>query len=239
MLIVGLDFETTGLDPRQDRIIELGAVLWDVEDAAPLKLLSCMVKPDREIPSEITALTGITNQTVAAYGIDERAAFAQLYQLAGPAMYFMAHNGTAFDKLFFDAAQLRIGEDLRMGWLDSRTDIKYPDTITTRNLRHLASEHNFLNPFPHRAVFDVLTMLTIASRYPIEDIIARAAEPTVYVAACVSFDEKEKAKARGYYWHGQSKTWWRAFKASDYEQERETCGFRTIVMPHAPEERVA
>ena len=235
MLICGVDFETTGLDSKTDRIIEIGAVLWDTERQLPLRILSCYVNPEREISPEITAITGITNGDVA-YGVPENKALADLFELAVYSDgYFMAHNAE-FDKGFYDAACIRSGVlNEEMVWLCSKNDIVYPERITTRNLRHLAAENGFLNPFSHRAVFDVLTMFKVASCYKIEDIIARAAQPTLYVQAVVSFDEKEKAKARGYYWCGPKKIWWRTMKESDYLVEKEACGFRTVLLKGSPE----
>jgi DNA polymerase-3 subunit epsilon len=235
MLICGIDFETTGLDPETDRITEIGAVLWEWETSRPLALLSVLVKPERPIPEEITKLTGITEEMVDVYGLTEEVAFRELRFLYGYADYAMAHNAE-FDRGFFEAAVARLAWiGCNRFWLDTKIDVKYPEAITTRNLRHLASEHNFLNPFSHRAVFDVLTMLKVASQYDLEEIIARAKEPTLYVQALVSFDDKEKAKARGYYWCGPQKVWWKAMKQSDYAAEKDACGFRTALLPKAPE----
>jgi DNA polymerase-3 subunit epsilon len=119
--------------------------------------------------------------------------------------------------------------------LDSLTDIRYPAYIKTRNLTHLAAEHGFVAPFKHRAVFDCLTMLRIASNYDINEIIARSKMPMVYVQACVSFDEKELAKARGYYWAAKPKIWYKALKEADATVEIKECGFRTAVLSGAPE----
>ena len=60
--IVALDIETTGLDPRKDTIIEIGAVRFSgsrVEGE-----WSTLVNPGRPIPSFITQLTGISNEMV-------------------------------------------------------------------------------------------------------------------------------------------------------------------------------
>ena len=237
MLILGLDFETTGLSAEQDRITEVGAVLWDWETSTPITLLSSLVYPGIAIPAEITKLTGITEEMVRDYGRPEDEVFADLRYLHGRADYVMAHNGTTFDKLFFEATLKRLAWiDTGKPWLDTKIDIKYPEQITTRNLRHLAAEHSFLNPFSHRAVFDVLTMLKVAGAYDIRDMIARAAEPTLFIQALVSFDDKEKAKARGYYWCGPRKIWWRSFKQSDYAIEKDACGFPTRTLAEAPEQ---
>lgn len=63
--LLSLDTETTGLDPRQDRIISLAA--------APLlqgrlylhQATNLLINPGRPIPAKTTAIHGITNQQVA------------------------------------------------------------------------------------------------------------------------------------------------------------------------------
>ena len=61
--IVAIDLETTGLNPEEDAIIEIGAVKFSgrrVEDT-----WSTLVNPRRPISSFITQLTGITNSMVS------------------------------------------------------------------------------------------------------------------------------------------------------------------------------
>ena len=234
-LLVGIDVETTGLSAEEDRILEVGAVLLDWQTGTPLQLLSKLVRPDRPIPPEITKINGIDDEMVDCYGEPEAKVFAELNAMMASADYAMAHNAE-FDKGFYLATNKRLGnEDNGIFWLCSKNDIRYPESITTRNLRHLAAEHNFCNPLAHRAVFDVLTMFKIAQSYSLDDIIARAKEPTLVVQAIVSFDDKELAKARGYYWCAPKKIWWRTFKQSDFLAERDTCGFRTQLLEKAPE----
>jgi DNA polymerase-3 subunit epsilon len=235
-LVCGIDFETCGLDPVADRVIEVGACLYDWNTGVPLQLLSSFIHIEKPLPEEIVKLTGITDELLENYGRPAQDVFADLHYLFGKSDHVMAHNGTAFDRKFYDAAVEReeaFGYDGL--WLDSMTDIKFPPEIKTRNLRHLAAEYGFLNPFAHRAIFDVLTMLKLAEQFNLEDIIARSQEPTVYVQAIVSFDEKELAKERGYHWCGAKKMWWRSWKQNDYEADKAECGFRTVILQGPPE----
>jgi DNA polymerase-3 subunit epsilon len=237
MIICGLDFEATSLDVKEARIIEIGAVLWDTELQVPVKILCTLVDPMVEVPEETTALTGITSDMIQTYGISEEKAVGGLAGLMFESEYCMAHNGAIYDYPLWKNTLERMGRtaDPSGTWIDSRTDIKMPESIVTRNLKYLAAEFGFINPFPHRALFDVLTMFKIASQFKWEDIIARSKEPTLYVQAIVSFDEKELAKARGYRWYAPTKLWWKEFKASDYATDKLECGFRTQLLDKAPE----
>ncbi len=65
-----LDVETTGADPREDRITELGVVL--VDDGVEIEEWTTLVNPGREIPHGIQTLTGITGEmTARAPGFSE------------------------------------------------------------------------------------------------------------------------------------------------------------------------
>ena len=55
---VAIDLETTGLDPKHDKIIEIGAVL--VIDGEIKETFSTFVNPRRELDGRIRELTGIT-----------------------------------------------------------------------------------------------------------------------------------------------------------------------------------
>jgi DNA polymerase-3 subunit epsilon len=57
-----LDVETTGADPREDRITEVGLVL--VDDGRLVEEWSSLINPGREIPLGIETLTGISNEMV-------------------------------------------------------------------------------------------------------------------------------------------------------------------------------
>lgn len=60
--IVALDIETTGLNPKEDTIIEIGAVRFN--DRRIEGEWSTLIHPGRPIPPFITQLTGITDQMV-------------------------------------------------------------------------------------------------------------------------------------------------------------------------------
>lgn len=58
-----IDTETTGLTASKDEIIEVAAIKF--EDWLPICKFSTLIKPKKEIPLEITDISGITNDMVA------------------------------------------------------------------------------------------------------------------------------------------------------------------------------
>ena len=62
MSMIALDLETTGLDIKRDKIIEIGMIRFD--GAKVLETYQTFVNPDRPIPPAVTQLTHITNPMV-------------------------------------------------------------------------------------------------------------------------------------------------------------------------------
>lgn len=54
---VSIDLETTGTDPRNDRIIEIGIVIF--ENGVAIDRWQKLVNPERELPAVVTEVTGI------------------------------------------------------------------------------------------------------------------------------------------------------------------------------------
>lgn len=229
MIVLGVDFETTGLDAAKDRVIEIGAVLWDAEKGRPLMIMSELCHDDaiqNPLPQEIEQITGITYDLISRYGSASILAFQSLGFLISKSDAILAHNAP-FDRGFYEAETKHHGLPLiDRPWIDTTTDIKYPPQMVTRKLAHLAAEHGFINPFSHRAIFDVLTMLRIFQGYDHAQVLEYAKQPIVTLQALVSFDEREKAKARGYRWKAETKQWIRSLRQSEVAAEQANPDFK-------------
>lgn len=62
---VVIDIETTGLHSGKDEIIEIGAIKVENINSMEHKTFQSFIKPKKDIPYNITELTGITNSMVA------------------------------------------------------------------------------------------------------------------------------------------------------------------------------
>jgi DNA polymerase-3 subunit epsilon len=230
MRLLGLDFETTGLDPVEDYVTEVGAVLWDTTRKGPISIDSYFVKHDGiELTEEITKITGIQQADLNEFGIESSVALTRLQDQVQLADVVVAHNGELFDKKFYYEWNKRFySSPVEKIWIDTQNDIDYPEEIQSRKLTYLAAEHGFLNPFAHRAVFDVLTMLKVLENYNIDEALYSAQQPTVTLQALVSYDDREKAKERRFRWDAQAKMWVRSIK--QHKIEREQFPFKTRVI---------
>lgn len=223
MRLLGLDYETTGLDPVKNDIIEVGAVIWDTDLHVPLVIENFFVKCGEPVSEEITEVNGIRDEWVTEFGLSPSEAMSRIHTLEYQSAANVAHNGAVFDRPFHRDWLRRIydhyGRDDNRLWIDTQNDVDYPEEITTRKLTYLAAEHGFLNPFAHRAVFDVLTMLVVMDKYPLADIIFSAKQPTIVIQALVSYDDRQKAKDALFRWNPDKKQWIRSIKLHKYKPE--------------------
>jgi DNA polymerase III epsilon subunit family exonuclease len=94
---VVLDFETTGLRPERDEIIEFGAIRVTL-DAETQATFQTLVKPVRKIPAKITEITGITQEMVDRDGLPLEDALRQFMEFIGdlPLVTFNAEFDIGF-----------------------------------------------------------------------------------------------------------------------------------------------
>jgi len=109
---VALDFETTGLSPVLDRVVEIGAVRFRMIEGpggwacAPEAELSTLVNPGRPIPPAASAVNGITDLDVSGAPAYDLAGL-ELLAFLGDAV-IVAHNAP-FDLGFLFEESLRAG----------------------------------------------------------------------------------------------------------------------------------
>lgn len=236
MLLLGIDFETTystPVNPMLARPIEVGAVLWDVKRKKPLKMYSELIyHPDHpESPKELVSLTGIDDEMRQLYGDIPAVVMTELNKLVKMADYVVAHNGNEFDKVVYQEECERLSlQPVDRPWIDTKTDIPFRDGVRTTKLTYLCAEHGFANPFQHRALFDVLSMLHLLNMYNIKEVVELSKQPNVRVIASVSYQDKDLAKERGYHWDGENKRWTKILKEQKAQEEKSQAPFPVQVL---------
>ena len=164
-----LDFETSGLNPYHDDIIEIAMKVLGSEEQ-----FTCLLRPKSNecISLTITTLTGITNKMLAKDGLR----WEEAYQLMNAWLFsvkedddkiaIVSHNGESFDFLFLK----RIFSDLK--GLKSKPfpihKIIFIDTLllakrlisgrTTYRQNTLCQQYNISAEGNHRALNDVIAL---------------------------------------------------------------------------------
>jgi DNA polymerase III subunit epsilon len=253
--ILGIDLEgvhenliDNGINLKTDRVTEVGAVLWDCERSQPVQFLSELInEPDHLAHTdELTELTGIDDVMLESWGNDRHTiplVLSKLADLIDKASFLMAHNAHQYDRPMLEALFRRFGKTLpEKTWICSMEDIEYPSKITTKSMAGLEHAHGFINPFPHRAVTDVLSMLKIASHYDYDRMAMLAQSPRVTIVAKLEApnwrnrEEVEQfnriknkvAKAR-FRWDAQDKVWTKRVHKLLLDEGRIQYDFETVI----------
>ncbi|NLV85795.1 MAG: PolC-type DNA polymerase III, partial [Clostridiales bacterium] len=113
---VAFDIETTGLSSENERMTEIGAVIF--RNGAPCERFQTFVNPEKPIPREITELTGITDRDVFD-APDEKAALLSFMEFAGDKT-LVAHNAE-FDIGFMQVCAKRTGLSFSPDYMDTLT----------------------------------------------------------------------------------------------------------------------
>ncbi len=101
------DFETSGLDPGRDRIIQVGVCV--VCDGSVISTDEWLVNQSVRISAEARAVHGITEADMQAHGISPQESLARLFGLMSQAPVCVGHNIHRFDVLFMFSEARRLG----------------------------------------------------------------------------------------------------------------------------------
>lgn len=168
-----VDLETTGAQPAWDRVTEIAVV--EVDGFEVTSEWSTLVNPGSAIPGPIQALTGITNDMVAAAPSFRELAEELYERLAG--RVFVAHNAR-FDYGFLRHEFERAGRKFMAKTLCTvRLSRRLYAGHASHNLDSLITRHGIDCRARHRALGDadaVWQFLRIAAREHGDEIVAVA-----------------------------------------------------------------
>ncbi len=147
---VALDLETTGLSPRKDSILEIGAVR--VKDGKVQEDYAELIYPGFPIPERITELTGITDEMVKNQR-DERTVVEEFLEFCKDSVV-VGHN-IAFDLGFLCQKAVNIGKKFENEALDTlKIARKYLPELPSRKLGDLCVYYQIEQKQWHRAYED-------------------------------------------------------------------------------------
>ncbi|WP_288226032.1 helicase C-terminal domain-containing protein [uncultured Enterococcus sp.] len=184
-----VDIETTGTDPKTDRIIQFGCVL--IENGKIVTHFSTDINPDQNIPAQIQTLTGITNQRTrkAPYFEDVAQTITNLLEDT----IFVAHN-IHFDYPFLSNELERCGmPPLTIPGIDTveLAQVFMPTSLSFR-LKDLAEELHLVHENPHQADSDadVTAQLLLYLDSKIKELPIITVEKIVETADQMAFQTK-------------------------------------------------
>lgn len=145
-----LDLETTGLQPRTDRILEIGAL--KIEDGQETDSYHVLINPQMQIPYRIQELTGIS-QAMAEAGGDPEEALRGFLDFCGE-LPLLGHN-IMFDYSFVKHKAVNLGLTFEKEAVDTlKIARKVLPDLASRSLAALCRHYRIDQGNAHRALDD-------------------------------------------------------------------------------------
>jgi DNA polymerase-3 subunit epsilon len=222
-----LDTETTGLSSENDRIIELGMLVFEFNPQTGqvyriVEVFDQLEDPGRPIPPESTQVHHITDEMVRGQRIDD----TEVHRLLQGVSVVIAHNA-AFDRPFVEQRWPKFEE---VFWACSLRDIDWSqEGFGSAKLEYLLYTQGIFYE-AHRAETDCRALLEILSRVlPNSQKLAllalletlNQAQKRVY-ALNSPFETKDALKLRGYRWDGEMRCWHRTLSGDQALAEETT-----------------
>lgn len=187
MKLVGLDLEIGNPFETEDEkrwpeenswLTEIGMALYDTDmGEQPVLTYNFLINEGKGVSKDAEEYTGISPALIEKYGKKPEEIVNQIVEFLKLGDFIVAHNGERADRPWLKHFLIRhLGIDKLkelgpLNWIDSSTDIEFPKNCRAKSLMYLTSFHEFANPFPHRALTDVMSMMKVFFKYPLDRIV--------------------------------------------------------------------
>lgn len=149
---IALDLETSGLNPKRDRILEIGGAR--VKNGEIVDTYTVFVNSKIRIPEEITALTGIDN-TMIDQGEEPQKAMREFLNFCGD-LPILGHN-IIFDFSFLKKCAVNLGYSFEKKGIDTlKIARKFLEELPSRKLDAVCSYYGIPVTHHHRAYHDAV-----------------------------------------------------------------------------------
>jgi len=219
-----VDTETTGLDPTNDRIIEVAVqrvifngdkCIVEIERAR-----SWLEDPQRPLSADISRLTGLVDHDLCGQRFDDEA----ILEFVGASEIVIAHNA-AFDRPFLDRRFPSLSD---FPWACSLSQLDWRDLgYDGRALGHLVLQSGWFFD-GHRAGSDTSALIKLLGttapdgRSVLAHLLERCERESHRIDAIgAPFEAKDELKSRGYKWDAARRHWWREVEAPEVSHEED------------------
>ena len=210
--VVVLDTESTGLNPEEDKIIDVGLLVLEVDASTGefvriSQTFECLEDPGAPISGHITALTGITDMMVTGKKIDDKA-FESYFRDVALVIAHSANHDRPFLEMRFPFLQ-------HLPWACSLREIDWvAEGRGSSKLEFLAYSIGLFYE-GHRALVDchALSNVLVGAKLhtgetPLQALIAASftSEHRIF-ATGAPFEKKDDLRNQGYRWDAEGRVW--------------------------------
>ena len=176
MVTIIYDFETSGLNPYHEDVIEIGCKCMETDET-----FTCLVQPlsDRILNDKVQELTGITNKMLKKEGLNPLDAYKSFFEflykiyIVNNDITMVAHNGSSFDDIFLKRIHRYLLGEGDSKYDDMMNSIQFVDSLLLCKLLHperyshsmesMCILYNIKNKSAHRSMGDVDALITLWS----------------------------------------------------------------------------
>lgn len=170
------DTETTGVQSKRDRVIEIAFY-----DPTLDKSYEKLINPGVPIPSDATRIHGISDEMVKDSPTFDLI-IPEMEEFCSGEVVLVAHNNDSFDIHFLHAEWKRADKTLPSSWLFFDTlkwARKYRPDLPRHSLQYLRELFGFPPNNAHRALDDVITLYRVYEKL-VDDLTIEKAHELVY-----------------------------------------------------------
>ena len=221
-----VDTETTGLDLREDEVIEIGFLLVHYRENRILSTREFgneLREPSKKIPEKIQLITGITPEKLKGKSIDA----AKVLAAVSRANIVIAHNA-AFDR---PMCERLFPEFKHKPWACTLREIDWAGYgFESAKLKYLLLESGYFFD-GHRALDDcvalekLLSLETKNGNTYFDDLMESARTPSVHFYVNSPYELRSEIAAMGYRWNSQEGRlrgrWEKSVRLSQFTLEME------------------
>lgn len=204
--ILILDTETTGLDAKKGKVIEIAGILYNIPTRSILSQVSTLCYAEENPALEINGIEVATLKKIP--GEIQDLGIRMLHEMIVKSNAIVAHNAE-FDKRWVatipvvqEAAQYR-------KWICTRNDVIWPIRKgVSLNLISICASLGVPIINAHRALQDCLLLLgALECIEDIESFLDKSGKGRVIYRAKVTFENRQIVKDAGFLWDNINKVW--------------------------------
>ncbi|MDI6860755.1 MAG: exonuclease domain-containing protein [Caldisericia bacterium] len=151
MILIFFDIETTGLNPEYNKLVEIGCV--KVYDGEIKEKFTRIIDPKESLPDEIKRLTGLTEEDISNFGVEEERAIREFFEFIDN-YPLIGHNILNFDVPFIET---RGNIKLKNRLSDTLIISKFlAPNLKSHSLRNALNQFGIPSDEYHRAIDDAI-----------------------------------------------------------------------------------